>query len=251
MPVSGNGHVHASAAMLGGIPDAQIDPGPFWNAMLRFDRDGDGKIARGEMTEHFTFPLRPELLPEQPGFGIPLPDDEAGRKERQAGIFGWVDSDRDGFWTREELAAGLSTRPGKPMLLAIRPGGKGEVMGTHVTWQLNRSIPEIPSPLFHEDRLYLVRDGGFLTVVDASGGSVVYTKRLGGSGQYSASPVLANEHLYTISNRGLVSVVKAGDSFQLVHEQDLGETAVVTPAFDASTIYIRTETSLRAFRERD
>lgn len=69
-----------------------------------------------------------------------------------------------------------------------------------------------------------------------------------GSGQYSPSPVVANGHLYLVSNRGLVSVVKAGDLFELVHQHDLGEPAFVTPAFDPTTIYIRTQTNLCAFR---
>ena len=45
-----------------------------------------------------------------------------------------------------------------------------------------------------------------------------------------------------------MSVVKAGDAFELVHQHDLGEPAFVTPAFDATTIYIRTQTNLCAFR---
>ena len=62
---------------------------------------------------------------------------------------------------------------------------------------------------------------------------------------------MANDHLYLASNRGLLSVVKAGDTFQMVHQHDLGEPVFVTPALDASTIYIRTETNLLAFRTRD
>jgi hypothetical protein len=33
----------------------------FWTAMLRFDANGDGRIGRDEITEHFTLPFRPEL----------------------------------------------------------------------------------------------------------------------------------------------------------------------------------------------
>jgi outer membrane protein assembly factor BamB len=144
----------------------------------------------------------------------------------------------------------MSFRRGKPMLMAIRPGGEGDVTETHVSWQLHRSIPEIPSPVFYKDRLYLVRNGGLLAAVDATNGEVLYRERLGGTGQYSASPVVANDHLYLASNRGLVSVVKTGDAFQMVHQHDLGEPVFVTPALDASTVYIRTETNILAFRTR-
>ena len=249
-PVAGNGLVYVSAAMLGGVADEHPDPQPFWQAMLHFDANGDGKIDRGEMTGHFTFPLRPELPVGHPGFGIPLPDDATKRQEQQARLFASVDKDKDGVWTRDEFVAHMSFNRGKPMLMAIRPGGQGDVTATHVVWQLHQGIPEIPSPLFHRDRLYLVRNGGILTAVNAANGQILYSERLGGPGQYSASPVAANDHLYLISNPGVVSVVKAGDTFQLVDQHDLQERAFATPALDATTLYLRTETNLWAFRTR-
>lgn len=247
-PISGRGQLYAAAAMLGGVADEQPDPEPFWKAMLHFDANGDGKIARKEMTKHFTYPLRPELPVEHPGFGFPLPEDEAKRTERQEQTFDGMDKDANGFLEREELIASLSFRRGKPMLMAVRPGGRGEVTDTHVTWRLNRSIPEIPSPLFYLDRIYMVRSGGLLTCVNAATGKIIYDQRLESAGQYSASPVAVNGHLYLVSNRGRVSVVKAGDTFELVHQHDLAEPAFVTPAFDPTTIYIRTQTNLCAFR---
>jgi len=250
MPVSGGGYVYASASMLGGVSDEQPDPQPFWVAVMQFDHNEDDKLQRSEMTGHFTFPFRPELPPGHPGYGMPLPEDEARRKGRLDGMFAWVDKDKDGFWTRDEFLASMSFRRGKPMLMAIRPGGEGDVTETHVSWQLHRGIPEIPSPLFYKDRLYLVCNGGLFTAVDAANGEILYRTRLGSTGQYSASPVAANDHLYLASNRGLVSVVKAGDTFRMVHQHDMGEPVFVTPALDASTIYIRTETKLLAFRAR-
>ena len=95
--------------------------------MLKFDANGDGKLARSEMTEHFTSPLRPELPVEHPGFGIPLPADPQKRKAQQAAFFDSADKNKDGHWTKEEFVASMSSRPGKPMLLAIRPGGQGDV----------------------------------------------------------------------------------------------------------------------------
>ena len=93
---------------------------PLWKSMLHFDKDGDSRIARNEITKDFTFPHRPELPAGHPGFGIPLP--------------------------------------------------------------------------------------------------------------------------------GVVSVVKTGDTFELLDQYDPGEPAFVTPAFDGTTIYIRTASHLHAFR---
>ena len=220
-------------------------------AVLRFDTNGDGKVGRSEMTGHFTLPLRPELPLGHPGYGIPMPKDEAKRKQRLDGMLGWIDKDKDGFWSREEFVANMSSRRGKPLLMAIRPGGTGDVTDSHVSWESHRNIPEIPSPLFYQERLYLIRNGGLLAAIDSAEGDTLYRERLSGStGQYSASPVLANEHLYLVSNRGLISVVKAGASYQLIHEFDLEEPAFVSPAIDASTLYFRTAAHLWAFRRQ-
>jgi hypothetical protein len=37
------------------------------------------------------------------------------------------------------------------------------VTATHVVWRENRAIPEVPSPLVYENRVYYVRNGGILT----------------------------------------------------------------------------------------
>lgn len=251
VPVQGNGCVYVSSAQLGGGADSEVDPAPFWQAMLRFDKNKDGKFARDEITEHFTWPLRPELPLGHPGWGIPLPSDGKQRKDRQQGIFGWVDKNRDDFWTEEELSSHLTSRRGSPLLMAIRPGGRGEIGKEHIAWELSRSIPEIPSPLFYQDRIYLVRNGGSLAAIDPSGGKQLYRGRLGGLGQYSASPVAANGHVYLLSDEGVLSVVEAGEKFALVHQHDLGESASITPAIDRNTIYVRTKNHLHAFRAKN
>ncbi len=251
VPVCGNDHVYVSAALLGGGQDEQPDPLPFWEAVMLFDANGDKKLEHGEMTKYFTFPLRPELPPEHPGFGLPLPEKENARKKRQEGFFAGVDKNKDGFWTKDEFLARMSSRRGKPMFMAIRPGGKGDVTDTHVSWQLHRGIPEIPSPIFHKGLIYMVCNGGLFSAVEASNGKILYRKRLGGTGQYSASPVIANDHLYLASNRGLVTVVKAGKTFQKVHQHKLPEPVFVTPAIGPKAIYIRTKSNLCAFRTRE
>ena len=234
---------------MGGIPEENPDPEPLWKAMLYFDANNDGKIARSEMTEHFTFPLRPEVPPTHPGFGIPVPSDPGARMERQRSIFASIDKDRDGSWTRDEFVANLGPRPFKPWLAAIRAGGAGDVTETHIAWELRRSIPEIPSSIFYEDRLYLVRNGGILAAVDSSNGKIIYDERLGAPGQYSASPVIANNHIYLCSNKGVLSVVKLGDQFELAGQHDLGEAVFVTPAIEGDSLYVRSESHLHAFRE--
>ena len=250
-PVAGNDLVFASASRRGGGGNVQIDPEPFWKSIIGFDTNGDRKLQRSEMIGHFTFPFRPELPLGHPGFGMPLPTDKRQRSRRLDGIFRGMDKNRDGFWTHKEFTANFSHGSGKPMLIAIRPGGKGNITDSHVAWELNHSIPEIPSPVFYKSRLYMVRSGGLLSCVNATNGKLLYSERLGGSGQYSASPVIANGHLYLGSEQGQLTVAKTGDEFEVVHQHKLGESIRVSPAFDASTIYIRGGKHLWAFRKQD
>ncbi|MCH2332165.1 MAG: PQQ-like beta-propeller repeat protein [Roseibacillus sp.] len=250
IPVQGKGRVYISSAQLGGVSDAEIDPKPFWKSMLQFDENKDGKVGRDEITKDFTWPLRPELPLGHPGWGIPLPSDPARRRDRQQGIFGWADKNRDNLWTEEELSSHITNRPGKPILMAITPGGRGELGKDHIAWELNRSVPEIPSPLFYRDQIYMVRNGGTLAAVNPETGKLSYRGRLGGTGQYSASPIAANGHIYLLSDEGTLSVVKAGDKFEMAHHFQLPEPASVTPALDHETLYVRGTGHLWAYRRR-
>ena len=250
IPVQGKGRVYISSAQLGGVSDAEIDPKPFWKSMLQFDENKDGKVGRDEITKDFTWPLRPELPLGHPGWGIPLPSDPARRRDRQQGIFGWADKNRDNLWTEEELSSHITNRPGKPILMAITPGGRGELGKDHIAWELNRSVPEIPSPLFYRDQIYMVRNGGTLAAVNPETGKLSYRGRLGGTGQYSASPIAANGHIYLLSDEGTLSVVKAGDKFEMAHRFQLPEPASVTPALDHETLYVRGTGHLWAYRRR-
>jgi len=247
VPVAGEGMLFASVSMQGGRGDVRLDPEPFWESMLYFDRDGDSRIGRGEITVPFTLPLRPELTPEDEGFGIPLPSDPARRRARQEEMFAWRDRDGDGYWTKEEFTREMEVGQGRPHLMAIRAGGRGDVTESHLEWNLQSGIPEIPSPVYHAGRLYLVRDGGILSCVRARDGEVVYRERLGASGQYSASPVIAGDCLYLISGKGVLTVVGLGDVFKVRHQANLGASVTATPAIEGGRLYLRTQDGLLAF----
>ncbi len=248
VPVAGNGYLYVAVSMRGGRGDEELDPEPFWTAMLQFDQDGDGRIAKDEITKDFTLPFRPELPLGHPGFGFPLPDDPAQRRKRQEGLFSWRDKNKDGVWTEQEFTDDMKVGTGKPHLMAIRPGGRGDVTETHVTWDLNRGIPEIPSPVFHRDRLYMVRAGGVLSCINTETGDVVYRERLGAAGPYNASPLIAHDHLYLFSGKGVFTAVSCGDTFTKTHQIDLDAAISATPAMDEDSLYVRTDEALMAFR---
>jgi outer membrane protein assembly factor BamB len=246
-PIVDDGRIFASASMLGGVADEQPDPEPFWTAVLHFDSNQDQRLERAEMTGPFTLPFRPELPVDHPGFGLPMPSDPEQRAQRLDGMFARIDKDEDGYWTKEEFLRSISFDRGKPMLTSVRPGGSGDITESHVVWALHRGIPEIPSPVLYEGRIYMVSDGGVVTTVAAETGEVIYRKRLAAAGHYRASPVIAAGHLYVISDDGILSVIETGDNFSVRHQADFGEPIAATPAVGDSTIYIRTKSRMLAF----
>ena len=250
VPVANRDHVFASSSRRGGDGDAETNPKPFWDAILPFDKNKNGKIERSEMKVPFTFPFRPELPVDHPGFGFPMPVDLKKREERVDWILSWFDKDKDQAWSEEEFMKGFKDKPGKPLLVAVRPGGSGNVTETHASWSVNRNIPEIPSPLLHDGIIYLIRAGGVLAATDAQNGEIIYRNRISSlGGQCTASPVYANGHLYLVASHGVISVVATGRKFREIHSYDLGEESETTPAIDRNSIYIRTGRHLISFRK--
>jgi outer membrane protein assembly factor BamB len=138
------------------------------------------------------------------------------------------------------------------VLLAIKPGGRGNISQTHVAWKFNRGLPYVPSPLLYDGRLYLVRDGGMISSLDAKTGKPFYTQqRLGAIGSYYASPVAADGRIYVASLSGKLTVLKAGgDQPDILHQADFGERIFATPALVGDRLYLRTATRLWAFGKK-
>lgn len=160
------------------------------------------------------------------------------------------DLDSDGKLEREDWEQ-ISTlmKRGENVLLAISPGGKGDATATQVKWKFERGLPYVPSPLYYDGRVYLVKDGGMISSFDAVTGKPHYTQeRLNALGNYYASPVAADGRIYTASLDGKVSVVKAGgEKPEVLHQADFGERIAATPALVGNRLYLRTQTKLYAF----
>jgi outer membrane protein assembly factor BamB len=135
-------------------------------------------------------------------------------------------------------------------LFAVRPGGRGDITESHVTWKHTRGLPYVPSPLFYEGRVYVVKNGGMASCYEAKTGRVLYQEeRLGAIGDYYASPVAADGKVYFASQPGVVTVIKAGDVFHVLAQNDLGEQIMATPAIVDGNAYFRTANYLSAFGE--
>ncbi len=136
----------------------------------------------------------------------------------------------------------------RPML-ALKPGGRGDVTRTHVRWQFMNG-PDVPTPVTDGALLYLINDRGIMWCLDARTGSEVYGRQRLRSATYSGSPVLADGRIYITDEDGVTSVVQAGPKFAVLAENDLGEYTLSSPAISDGQIFIRTDAFLYAIGQR-
>src|SRR5262245_33282531 len=99
-------------------------------------------------------------------------------------------------------------------ILAIRADGQGDVTKSHVAWRSTSGVAYVPSPVYHEGRLYVVSDGGVATCFDPATGKQVWQGRLRGG--FTSSPVLVGDRLNVSNEAGQTFVLKTGPKFEVV-----------------------------------
>ena len=240
---AGDRLVIAVAGVQGEI--SNITPPPaFEEALKKYDGDGDGLIAYEEIPADLLYTDRQAS------------DGKGNMPLRQAlSMFGGVkkgDKLNRAKW--EEIRSnlvGFRTGPmNRTVALAVRTGGKEDVTQSQVLWKETKGVPEVPSPLVWKERVYLIRSGGILVCRDLDSGKLIYEERVGSPGGYFASPVVADGRLYLASDRGTVTVVKAGDSFEVLARNELEDPLLASPAIADNTLYLRSAKQLWAFKNK-
>jgi len=132
---------------------------------------------------------------------------------------------------------------GPAELIAIRPGGKGDVTETHIAWREDKFVPHNPSPIVHENAVYLVSDSGIASCRELATGKLLWKQRLGDD--HSASPFLAEGNIFFLSEEGVCTVIKAVPSeYQELAKNDINEPTLSSMVPINNGILLRTETSL-------
>ena len=175
---------------------------------------------------------------------------EEAKAAGTGGFFKVFDVNGDGKITAEDIDLMKAQMvKGENVLVALKPGGQGELGTDKIAWKQTSGLPYVPSPLFYRGRVYLVRDGGMVSSFDAKTGTPYYQKeRLDAGGSYYASPVAADGRIYFVSLNGRVSVVAAGgEQPKILRQADFGERICATPALVENALYLRTASALFAF----
>jgi outer membrane protein assembly factor BamB len=241
VPVTGDGLLFASAAALGGRGDERLDAAGTWKITIdEFDRNHDNQIQREEMTEGFAFIQRPELPKDNPGYGLPVRNMDT--------LLRIFDHDKNRIISEDEWMQTMSgfAATSHPNLMAIRPGATKDARQSHVVWEIQHGIPETPSLLYCREKLYLLRDGGLLTCLEAATGKELFRERIGASGQYTASPIAAGDKIIAASVQGVVTVIQVDEKLNVLARNNFKEKIFATPAIAENKIYLRTAGHLYA-----
>ncbi len=173
--------------------------------------------------------------------------------ELKVAYFAWLDGNGDGYVDRTEWNFVRDSLVGGYGVTAVRLGAQGvagDLTTTNVAWNLRKSYPSIPSPLIYRGVLYLMKEGGILSTLDPTSGTVLKMGRTPNALEpYYASPVAADGKVFLVSASGKVTVLKAGAQWEIIATNDLDEECWATPAIAGNNIYIRTRDALYSFGE--
>jgi outer membrane protein assembly factor BamB len=119
---------------------------------------------------------------------------------------------------------------------------KGEVKKDAIVWQVAKGVSVRPSVLIANDMLFVVSDNGIASCFEAATGKTLWSERL--DGEFSASPVYANGHVYFCNQTGKTFVVKADKTYTLVAENRLENGFMASPAIVGDHMFLRTKSHL-------
>ena len=125
----------------------------------------------------------------------------------------------------------------KRVLLAIKPDGEGNVTETKVAWSTPNGAPYVPSPISAGDYFFTAAFSKEACCYEAATGRVVWKEQVG---LHHASPVSASGLVYFLNDDGVMHVIKAGEKYELVARNELGEKTYASPAISQGRMFLRT-----------
>ncbi len=206
----------------GGDAGERIEMESFAEARERFDKNQDGLIAHEE-----------------------LPDGEVKVRFFRMDLNQNQQLDED-EWNRH---AAVFQRA-RNVAMAVRPGGKGDITPTHVAWVHDRGLPTVSSPTLYQNILYMAKDSGILTTLDATTGHMIKQGRLLGRGNYYSSIVAGDNKVYASSESGVMTILRAGGSWDILGSHDFGERIMATPVIHDHKMYLRTDQAIYCFSSK-
>lgn len=123
----------------------------------------------------------------------------------------------------------------------IRLTGAGKDTTREVVWSGRRMVPETSSAVLYEGLVYSVTIKGVMLCRDALTGEIVWQQRLDQRGNHGAL-VAGDGKIYVGQGYGKTSVVAAGREFELLSQNQLGESlSTASPVVAGGSILLRSQ----------
>jgi len=210
--------------------------------LSNYDKNQNQKLEQKEIPDSVMIYQRPESK-DEPRTSLRVNADR---------MFGWYDKNDDGAFDSKEWKAMMVIL--EPYLkdhgmLGLPVTGTGELSDSILKWKITEDTPETPSPLVVGDKIFFIKNGGIMTVINRETGVVVRKGRVGAAGAYLSSPLLAGNRIYNCSFNGTITVLSAED-FSVLANNKLKEKIGASPVAVDDVLYIRTDKHMYAFRDQ-
>ncbi len=140
--------------------------------------------------------------------------------------------------------------PKREQLVALRAGGVGQVGEDDVAWRIEQNIPDVPTPLFYQGRLFVLDgDRQTLTCFQPDTGRQLWQQRLGIREIFYSSPTGGDGKIYCLSEAGTLVVLSAGEQPGVLSTTSFGEGPCMSSVVvSGGRLLIRTAENLHCLR---
>ncbi|MDG1889837.1 MAG: PQQ-binding-like beta-propeller repeat protein [Verrucomicrobiota bacterium] len=224
----------------------------------RVDQTGRTDGFRGNengITGSFSTPLpfvhdgRPELIMSFPNTMVSF-EPETGMK------IWWASGLNPLVYTSVIVGDGVAVGVGgyKGSSMAVRLGGRGDVIRSHRLWQNTRDGDSVGSGVVYQGHVYLLNTSGIAKCMTLQTGKVLWEERVRGEGRKSSSwstMIRSGDRLYCLNQSSEMLVLQASPVFKLLSINPLDRAMCnATQAMSEGEIFIRTWNHLWCVSER-
>jgi outer membrane protein assembly factor BamB len=128
---------------------------------------------------------------------------------------------------------------------------EGKTASEQIVWSKTGRGSYMPTPLAYNGILYVLANNGTFDAYNLKTGQELYRQRLPtiGSG-FSASPIAADGKIYLSNEDGEILIIAAGEKFNHLGTNSMGELLMATPALSDGVMYVRSSASLFAIGQK-
>jgi outer membrane protein assembly factor BamB len=140
-------------------------------------------------------------------------------------------------------------------LFAVKPGAVGDISPSagkpseFVAWSQERGGTYLPTQVAYQGGVYVLTETGILSRYEMQTGKLSYRARIEGGIAFTSSPWAYDGKIFCLNEEGKTFVIAAGEKYELLRVNDLGEMALATPALVGDRLLLRTATRMYSIRK--